>query len=275
MSSGQVSQSQQTRLSVDGAMAFVDLHCHCLPGLDDGPDSIDGALALCRALVKDGITAVVATPHQLGRYDLVNSAARVRAAVEQLNCTLRREQIPLKIHPGADVRLDERILKLLEADQVLTVADRGTHLLLELPHETYIDPLMLIRQLVERKIQPIITHPERQPMVCRRPEIVQPWVEVGALLQVTAGSLLGSFGTAAQRVGWQLLASGLPTLMASDAHDAAARPPRMTRALEVIGRRMGRGAAYRACIDLPLQVFRGTHIEMSNEVAANDMRGGA
>ena len=110
---------------------FTDIHCHCLPGLDDGPRSMGEALLLCQALVEDGITEVIATPHQLGRFDGCCDAPSVRRAVAQLNQTLRQSDIVLTVLPGADVRLDERILPLLEADNVLTAGDGGLYLLLE------------------------------------------------------------------------------------------------------------------------------------------------
>jgi protein-tyrosine phosphatase len=119
------------------------------------------ALDLCRGLVNDGVTTVVATPHQLGRYDRGNEADAVRQAVAALNRTLMVEGVPLKVLPGAGVRLDERICALLDEGRILTVADGVAYLLLELPRETFIDPLPLLRRLTDRGVRPIITHPER------------------------------------------------------------------------------------------------------------------
>jgi protein-tyrosine phosphatase len=266
--------SQQSRLAAFDVAESVDLHCHCLPGLDDGPETMDQAVALCRALVADGITAVVATPHQLGRYDLANHGRRVRGVLAQLVARLDQEGIPLKLYPGADVRLDERILKLIDVGQVLTVANRRAHLLLELPHETFIEPLPLVRRLMDRGFQSVITHPERQPMVCRRSEIVLPWINAGAILQVTAGSLLGEFGSAAQKIGWEFLSAGLPVLIASDAHGTGPRPPCMTGAIEAIRRRLGAAAARRACIDYPLRILRGLHCGTTISQPVGSARGG-
>ncbi|MCD6388095.1 MAG: tyrosine protein phosphatase, partial [Desulfobulbaceae bacterium] len=175
---------------------FIDIHCHCLPGLDDGPVNSPEALNLCRALVEEGIKTVVATPHQLGRFDGRNKAAQVRTAVDEWTGQLQEAGIPLTVLPGADVRVDERMLRLLQDDTVLTLADRGKYLLLELPHEAFIDIEPLIRQLADRRISVIISHPERHPVLAARPEIIAKWADLGTSVQITAGSLLGQFGPA-------------------------------------------------------------------------------
>jgi protein-tyrosine phosphatase len=118
------SPSQQARLARSGATRSVDIHCHCLPGLDDGPATLAESLRLCEALIADGVTTVIATPHQLGGYDRVNTAAVIRDAVAALTAELDTAGLPLEIFPGADVRVDERLLRLLDNDQVLTSGDR-------------------------------------------------------------------------------------------------------------------------------------------------------
>src|SRR5690348_17027327 len=104
-SNGQWSPEQQRRLDEFDAPRCVDIHCHCLPELDDGPVSMDDAIALCRALVEDGITSVIATPHQLGRYDRLNTAAEIRSIVDELSDRLKEQGVPLEVFPGGDVRL--------------------------------------------------------------------------------------------------------------------------------------------------------------------------
>lgn len=250
-----LSAPQLARLARFGARQCVDIHCHCLPGLDDGPKTMDDAVALCRALVADGVTTAVATPHQLGRYDRRNDGPSVREGIMRLRETLAREGVPLAVEPGADVRVDERLLDLLDAGHVLTLADGGKFVLLELPHETYIDPLPLIRLLVARGVRPIVSHPERHETVSKRPHLVVPWLKHGALLQVTAGSLAGDFGASAERCAWELLNSAAVAIVASDAHGAARRPPRMSAAIDAIERRLGHGAAGRLCVENPARIL--------------------
>src|SRR5215831_6565428 len=124
---------QKSRLARFGVSQCVDIHCHVLPGIDDGPRSLDESLTLCRSLMRDGITTVIATPHQLGRYDGHNCAKEVRRRVAELQTILDQKKIPLKILSGGEVRIDERITKLLHDDHILTLADGKRYLLLELP----------------------------------------------------------------------------------------------------------------------------------------------
>lgn len=248
---------QRDRLRRFAAEQSVDVHCHCLPGMDDGPDTLDQALALCRSLTDDGITLAIATPHQLGRFDGRNSTAEIRRAVSDLNANLAEAEVPLAVAPGADVRVDERILAMLCSDTLGTLADGGKYLLLELPHETFIDLRPLLVRLRTSGIRAIVSHPERHAFLTTHPAAVDPWVEEGALLQVTAGSLLGQFGSGAERLGWRWLAEGVVALVATDAHDTGERRPRMSEAIDKIASRLGHAAARRTCVDNPLRVLRG------------------
>lgn len=238
----------------------VDVHCHCLPGLDDGPETTAEALALCRELTADGITEVVATPHQLGRYDGRNSNVEIRKAVSNLRRTVATEGLPLRIWPGADVRIDERIPDLLRKDEVMTVADGGKYLLLELPNEAWISPLGLAQELASMGIMAILTHPERCELLCRNPEIVFEWPENGIYLQLTAGSVMGEFGPSSEKASWYWLNEGAVLLVATDAHGSEERKPRMSQAFGAISRRLGQTMAYRVCIDGPRRVLCGQEI---------------
>ncbi len=255
------SPQQQARLSHWGVPRSVDVHCHCLPGVDDGPATLADSLRLCQALVADGITTVFATPHQLGGYDRVNTAAAIRTAVAELNSQLTAAGIPLEVFPGGDVRVDERLGRLLETDQVLTCADAGKHLLLELPHEVFVDPLPAIETLEARGIQVIMTHPERHRYLANSMDRIASWVEDGAVLQITAGSLLGDFGSSARQEAWRLVNGGLASLVATDSHDAVRRPPRLTAAIETLTDQLGAEPARVLCLDNPLRVFRGERLE--------------
>lgn len=245
---------------------FTDVHCHCLPGLDDGPGDMDAALALCRALVDDGIVRVVATPHQLGRFDGQCAAGHVRHAVAELNQSLVDMGIPLEVLCGADVRLDERIPRLLEFDHVLSVADGRRYLLLELPHEVFIDPEPLLSQLHADRITTVITHPERHAFLARQPSYVQRWRQHRPCLQLTAASLVGEFGRQCEEAAWTLLGSGLPALIATDAHNLTSRPPRMTAAYHRLTQRLGRSTADVLCIENPQRLVAGQQTVALNKL---------
>lgn len=239
---------------------YVDIHCHCLPGLDDGPATMSESLVLCRALVDENITTVIATPHQLGRFSECNEAALIRETVSALNEQLKSNDIVLAVMPGADVRVDERICKLLEEDKVLTLADGDKYILLELPHEVFIDIEPLLADLAFMGIKSIISHPERHFGLEREPNILLKWLEYPVHLQVTAGSLLGDFGHAVQEFAWQMLSSGWISLVATDSHDLADRKPCISAAFELINDKLGEAFARLVCIENPLRVLKGQDI---------------
>ena len=239
---------------------WVDIHCHCLPGLDDGPGTMAEAVALCRALVADGCTTAVATPHQLGRYEGLTPASRIRWAVHDLNAALLDADVPLAVVAGADVRLDERIPALLDAGRILTLADSGRYILVELPDEVFIDLSPLLVQLAERDVTAVVSHPERNAFLVRRLDAARPWAEKGALFQITAASLCDDFGPEIERAAWYWLEQGMAALVASDAHDLLDRRPRMSQAFGLIAERLGHGVACRACIANPAAVLAGADI---------------
>ena len=245
------------------AAAFVDIHCHCLPGRDDGPATTEQTLALCRALASDGVRDVIATPHQLGRYEGRNAAAGIRQAVSDLNFDLTRLGVPLTVSPGADVRVDERLPQMLDDGTVLTLADRRRYLLLEMPHDVFIDISYLLEMLRDRGLRAIISHPERNPLMARHPDLLRSCLEKRAVLQITAGSLVGDFGPLAERSAWGFLADGAEVVVATDAHNLTDRRPRMLAAYALIRDRLGAAAAHRMCRDNPARILAGSDLEAS------------
>lgn len=248
------------RPSVRRTRQFVDMHCHCLPDLDDGPGSVDEALQLCAVLVEDKVRTVVATPHQLGCYEDCTTAQRIRQATQHLNRRLGERGIDLTVLPGAEVRLDERISELLARQRVLTLADAGRHILLELPSEVFIDVEPLLMQLVSEGVDPIIAHPERNRPLLQRLDIVSRWLSRGISLQVTAASLTGNFGLSAERAAASLIAAGWVDTVATDAHGSDSHPPRMTTAYDIIAADLGDSVARLLCMDNPSRVVRGERL---------------
>ncbi len=235
---------------------FVDVHCHCLPHLDDGPESVEEAILLCRVLAADNVSTVVATPHQLGRFEGRTRASEIRRTVAALNRALTERGIDLEVLPGAEVRLDERIDELLAGGEILTLADAGCHVLLELPWDALIDIEPLLVQFTSRGVQTILAHPERNGPLLERPQMLGRWMALGVGLQVTAGSLTGAWGRYVERAAWGLVAQGGRTCIATDAHDGA-QSPGMTRAFEAVAARLGSDLAYSLCVENPARVIRG------------------
>jgi len=206
---------------------MIDLHCHLLPGIDDGARDLEQALVLARASVADGITHCVATPHiHTGRFP--NNLSTITKAFNQLKEALAAEGIPLQLGMSAEIRLSEEILNMVLLKQVPYLGDWEDErvLLLELPH-SHIPPgtEQLIRWLRKQKVRPMIAHPERNKDVIRDFNKVSLLVREGCLFQVTAGAVAGHFGEPAQERAIQLLEQDLVTILATDAHHEVRRPP--------------------------------------------------
>ena len=257
---GNIIDGQNAHLKRHRWEKFNDIHCHCLPGLDDGPATMSESLALCRKLVGDGIATVAVTPHQLGRYEGCNEPERVREAVHNLNEVVKNNGVPLKIVPGGEIRVDERICELLEADKILTLADGGKYILLELPYQVFIDIEPLLAELAYMGIQSVIAHAEKIASLATHHQVVLRWLEHSAHLQITASGLLGDFGPEVQSSAWYLLTSGLATLVATDSHDINGRRPRIRAAFGRISTKLGENLAHLVCIENPSRVINGQDI---------------
>jgi protein-tyrosine phosphatase len=204
----------------------IDLHCHILPGIDDGPATEEESLALARAAVDAGTRAIVATPHV--SWDCpANTAASIASGVAQLQEALTREEIPLQLYTGAEIAMT-RAAEL--ADEELVALRLGgpdcTHLLVECPLSLTaagFDPLLAL--LRSRGHEIVLAHPERCPAFQRDVGAYERLIAQGMLGQVTAGSLVGRFGRAVQELADRLVREGLAQDIASDAHSVTQRPP--------------------------------------------------
>jgi protein-tyrosine phosphatase len=239
---------------------FVDIHCHLLPGVDDGAEDLAAALAMARMAVADGIRTIVATPHQLGSF-AHNGGGEVRRRVAELQHELTRAGIPLTVLPGGDVRIEDDLARRIAVGDVLTLADCGRHVLLELPHELYLPLEGTLDSLRSHGVVGILSHPERNAGLLSRPDIVEHLVdEAGCLMQVTAGSVTGAFGPHSQRMAEWMLAEGLVHFIASDAHGVVARRPRLRRAYDRVAELAGAEAAIDLCCRWPAQVAAGADV---------------
>jgi protein-tyrosine phosphatase len=215
---------------------MIDIHCHLLPGLDDGAGSLDESLAMCRQAVADGIHTIVATPHTLDGLHL-NPISRVIEEVARLQGILTENDIPIRVLAGADVHLNKNLWSFVESGEAGTIDNQMKYLLLELPSQSIPSQLQEeIFNLRLRGITPIITHPERNAVVQRDTSILYEVVRLGGLCQVTAMSLTGRFGSAVRECARGLLLSRLAHVIASDGHSADKRPPVLSPAVEVAGR---------------------------------------
>src|SRR5262249_39158603 len=201
---------------------FVDIHCHLLPGIDDGPKDWKASLAMARMAVDAAIRTIIATPHQLGRYEK-NTTDRIVTLATEAQQRIQDAGLPLTVLPGADVRIQEDLPELVEQGRILTLGNpkcenRISFLLMELPHEQVLPLGRLLYRLQSQGITAILSHPERNKHLQENPEILRPWVQQGCLIQVTTGSITSDFGREAQRVSRWLFRENLVHLVATDAH---------------------------------------------------------
>lgn len=202
---------------------MIDLHTHVLPGLDDGPPTLDAALEQARAAVERGTRTVVATPHIDHVFGL--RPDEIRGAFRTLTEALAAEGIPLDVRPGGEIALAR--LPELDEDFLRSVAlGGGPWLLVEVPFSPRAEALEpLVEDLLARGHRVLLGHPERSAALQRDPSRLGRLVEAGALAQVTAGSLTGDFGEPVRRFAATLVREGLIHVAASDTHDAWSRPP--------------------------------------------------
>ena len=224
---------------------MIDLHCHYLPGIDDGAQTLEESLALARAAVADGITHAVMTPHvHVGVFE--NRAPGIEQAVARLRDALTQHDIPLQISAGGEVRIGPELIELLAAGSLpfLGVFRQQPVLLLELPHgQVPVGADRFTAWLRKQGVLPLIAHPERNKDVMRNLAKLDPFIEQGCLLQVTAGSLVGSFGEVAQRRARELLDRGDIFAIATDAHNLENRPPMLTAARAFVAADAGAAVA--------------------------------
>jgi protein-tyrosine phosphatase len=200
----------------------IDLHAHILPGLDDGPATEDGAVAMARAAVAAGTQAMATTSHISHTFGL--TPADLSAARRQLAERLGREGIELELLQGGEIAPD-RLPSLADDDLRALTLGRGRHVLLECPFSPAAGLDRMTADLQRRGLGVLLAHPERSPSFMRNLDFLAALVERGALAQVTAGSLTGAFGETVRRAAHAMLERGLVHVLASDAHDERHRSP--------------------------------------------------
>lgn len=232
---------------------MIDIHCHLLPGIDDGPPTLEAALALARALVDDGVTQVVCTPHVFpGRFE--NRRSSIADEFERFAATLDAAGLPLQLCWAGEVRLTPEVLDLLPRQELPYLGrNNGRHtMLLEMPDgQIPLGADRFVRVLMAAGVRPVIAHPERNRMVMDQPDKLQALVEEGCAMQLTAASLVGEFGARAQATAVALLDRGWVQAVASDAHNLGGRRPRMKAAAEWLAHHRGKAVARQLTWDGP------------------------
>ncbi|WP_367365116.1 tyrosine-protein phosphatase [Pediococcus parvulus] len=211
---------------------MIDLHCHLLPGVDDGSKSMDISLKLANDAVRDGIDYALLTPHHMNGVYL-NHKKEVIQQTQEFQVELDRHKIPLKVFPGQEVRINGDLLTALDQDDILFADEGGQYLMLEFPDDDIPNYTSnMIYELMQRGIIPIIVHPERNTKIMKEPDILYRLLNRGCLSQITASSYVGIFGHKVQKFSKQLIRTGQAYVFASDAHDLPNRKYEMNNAFK-------------------------------------------
>lgn len=236
---------------------MIDLHCHFLPGIDDGPETMAQSLDLARAAVADGITHAVLTSHvHPERYP--NQRHNLALAAVAYAAELKRANIGLHVRIGGEARLCPELIDLIAADQVpfLGQVDGYRILLLEFPHQMIpLGSMRFVDSLLRQKIRPLIAHPERNKAIMTKIDKVREFTEAGCWLQLTAGSLVGRFGPQAEKAAFDLIDEGWHCLAATDAHNLSNRPPLLSEARDVLQQRYGTAVSRSMVFQKPAQIL--------------------
>lgn len=219
---------------------MIDLHCHILPGIDDGPENLAKSIDMAHAAVEQGITHILCTPHHKnGHYN--NPASKVIAAVNSFQQELNQRGIGLSLFEGQEVRLSGELLEDIHHGELLFTDLSNHYLLIEFPTlevPAYADQLLF--QLIEHGYTPVIVHPERNAVFSKDPNRLLPYLEMGVLTQLTAPSIVGFFGRKVQKAAKTMLANQLGFMVASDAHSVEHRGFYLREAYQEIEKKFGK-----------------------------------
>jgi protein-tyrosine phosphatase len=217
---------------------MIDLHCHILPGIDDGASDLSVSLAMARQFVDDGVTVVACTSHILpGLYN--NSGDQIRRATDDLRLELQRAGIELELVTGADAHICPDFVSALKSGRILSLADTR-YVLVEPPH--HVAPQRMEQFFFDILVAgyvPILTHPERLRWLSQHYDVIKRMTGAGMWNQITSSSLTGAFGKTAQYWAERMLDEGLVHILASDAHDVTRRVPNLSRGRDAAARRLG------------------------------------
>jgi protein-tyrosine phosphatase len=236
---------------------MVDIHSHVLPGLDDGADTLEKSFEMVKLAAASGTTDLVATPHSNGQFEFdENRIDEAFRALSALSAGL------INLYRGCDCHLSLRNLEDALAYPTKYTINRSRYLLVELPD--FLGPSVVWEQLqalINARICPIITHPERNVSMQLDVKRLKQWVQGGCFVQVTAQSFLGRFGSVARKAVESLMNADLVHFVASDAHDCVHRPPELSKAYEHVSSRWGQKRARALFVDNPSATIADEPIE--------------
>jgi len=245
---------------------LVDIHVHLLAGLDDGPRTLEDAVAMCRIAAEEGVQAMAATAHQNERWREV-TPHRIVAATEALRAALHREGVPVAVFPSAEVMAGLDTPQAWCQRTLLSVADRGRYLLLEMPRGVFVDLVPTVRNLRESGVRTILAHPEKESDFLHGDGMIEELIEAGCLVQVSASSITDPKCREDSVALRDWFKRGMVHLLASDGHSPMRRPPRMAAAHREMCRWIGPLAADRIAGTNGMAILNGERVHTARPLA--------
>jgi protein-tyrosine phosphatase len=248
-------------------LPLVDMHCHLLAGMDDGPRTDEDALAMCRVAYEDGTRVIAAGAHQNERYRDV-TPDRIRAAADKLAGQLRQASLPLTVFPCAEVMVRPDLEEAWKNGEFLSVADRGQYLLVEMPHNLFVDLRGTVKRLRQLGVRPILAHPEKCPELLHDPPQLDELIAAGCLVQVSAASVTDPPSREDERALKRWFRRGAVHLLGSDGHSPRKRPPKMGDAYRKLCAWGGPSLADRVASTNGLAVTQGLPLQVPRPAPA-------
>ncbi len=211
---------------------MVDIHCHCIYGVDDGAQTIEDSIQIIKEAELAGFTNIVLTPHYYIEAEYVASKENIKNRIDKINKLLEENKINVKLHIGNEVYITKEAIEKIKEKQVSTMAD-SKYILVEFPMHTklkYAEEAVFSLQAMGLKV--IIAHPERYSYVQKDIEIVESWIEQGCLMQCNYGSIIGQYGKKAKKTVKQLLKKDQVYMLSSDCHIPETIYPKIPKALK-------------------------------------------
>jgi protein-tyrosine phosphatase len=245
---------------------LVDMHCHLLAGLDDGPRTMETAVDMCAMAYEEGVRLMAATAHQSERWSGVTPDC-IRDATRNLHGALRDQGLPLVVFPCAEVMAQPETPSHWQMGRLLSVADRGQFLLLEMPRGVFVDLLPTARRLRAVGIRPILAHPEREPDFLHEPGMIEDMIEAGCLVQVSSASITDPKTSEDRHSLKSWFRRGIVHLLGSDGHSLNRRAPRLAAAYQQVARWVGVGMADRIASTNGLAIAQGRRLRICRPLA--------
>ena len=222
---------------------MIDSHIHLIPAIDDGAADFGVAHDMVKIASEDGIKAIICTPHDLNAV-YQNKRTKILNHLNELRRFFEEKEIPMVLHPGAELHIDPDLVGKVMTGEALTLADRGKHVLVEFP-KMFIPRHVesILENLLYNKFTPVIAHPERNPVIIQTPQLLNEWLNWGCKSQLTAMSVTGEFGRSIQSICKDWCLQGLVHLVASDAHRPTGRAPKLAAAYTQVSDWIGTDSA--------------------------------